>query len=70
MAISYTHVYDLLFGVGTAAGGIMLVVVGAGLLHPISDPLERELKSRDLEWIWLLLMWAYRVSRKCICPKG
>ncbi|SEO18103.1 DnaJ domain-containing protein [Nitrosospira multiformis] len=40
----------------------MLVVVGADLLHPISDPLERELKSSDLEWIWLVLMWAYIIG--------
>jgi hypothetical protein len=55
MAIRFTHGYDLIFKFGAMFGGIMVVAAGADLLSPISDPLERTLKSNDLEWIWVIL---------------
>lgn len=62
MAIRFTHGYDLTFKFGTMFGGIMVVAAGADLLSPISDPLERTLKSNDLEWIWVILTLAYGIG--------
>lgn len=62
MAIRFTHGYDLLFKMGAMVGGIMLVVVGVDLLSPISNALERGLKRNNLEWIWIILMWAYIIG--------
>ncbi|MEC4747547.1 hypothetical protein [Methylomicrobium sp. Wu6] len=62
MAIRFTHGYDLIFKFGAMFGGIMVVAAGADLLSPISSPLERALKSNDLEWIWLILTLAYGIG--------
>ena len=62
MAIRFTHGYDLLFKIGAMVGGVMIVAAGADLLSPISNSIERGLKSSNLEWVWLILMWAYIIG--------
>ena len=62
MAIRFTHGYDLIFKLGAMFGGIMVVAAGADLLSPISSPLERALKSNDLEWIWVILTLVYGIG--------
>lgn len=62
MAIRFTHGYDLLFKIGAMVGGIMLVAVGADLLSPIAKALEHGLKRNNLEWLWIILMWAYIIG--------
>jgi hypothetical protein len=62
MVIRFTHGYDLLSKIGAMVGGIMLVSAGADLLSPISNLLEHGLKRNNLEWIWIILMWAYIIG--------
>ena len=62
MAIRFTHGYDLLFKIGAMVGGVMIVAAGADLLSPISNSIERGLKSSNLEWVWIILMWAYIIG--------
>ena len=60
MALRYTHGYDLLWKAGLIFGGLALVIVGAGLLSPISGVIESELKGiHALTQLWTLLMWVY-----------
>ena len=61
MAMRFTHGYDLLVKFGAMFGGIMVVAAGADLLGPISNPLERALKSNGWDWIrWL--HWGHHVA--------
>ena len=62
MAIRFTHGYDLLFKIGGMVGGIMIVAAGADLISPISNSIERGLKSSNLEWLWIILMLAYLIG--------
>jgi len=60
--IRYTHEGDLFQQLGVWIGSMMLVGLLGGILDPIALPLEKYLDSNGLEWVWLVVMWAYIIG--------
>lgn len=61
-AIRFTHSYDLLFKIIIMFSGIVIIAAGADVLSFISNPIEKGLRSSNLEWVWIVLMWTYIIG--------